>query len=245
MRIAIDPMTRAEITPDDYLSRYGNKPLGANTDPRPRVRCGFCDQAMHLVAGRTEDTVGHFAHLPKSGFCPTKAPSALPYGRLKPRSPDPEGAKRIRQVAMDNWRWVYAEIKERVPVFEPTEFIALIQEADKDGLWGYRNLTLQQVPELFMVSRDFTPATSRGRRYWIRFWFSGNIQSIDDLWIQRPETVTLHRASFPPPKGRQKIPDPMKMIAKKNIDRVGAPHDAQIQIDERDFKMICERLKVK
>ncbi len=245
MRIAIDPTTRAEITPDEYLSRYGNKPLGANTDPRPRVRCGFCDQAMHLVAGRTEDTVGHFAHLPNSGFCPTKAPSALPYGRLKPRNPDPEGAKRIRQEAMDNWRWVYAMVKKNVPAFQPTEFVALIKAADEDGLWGYRNLTLQQVPELLLVSRDFTPATSPTRLYWFRFWFSANIQRLEDLWIQSPGSVTLHRASFPRPKARQKIPVPEHMIAQKNIERTAPPHNTQIFISDRDSKTICEGLKVK
>ena len=244
MKIAIDPSIGQQITPEQYLARWGNKALGSKEDHRPRVRCGLCDQELHHVAGRTEDSHGHFSHLPRSGYCPTKAPSALPYGHLTPVNPDPARGALIRQQAMANWRWIYQEVAERVPAFLATEFVELVRAADQDRLWEYRNLTLQQVPELFLVIRDFSPKTSKYRDLWIRFWFSANIRSIDDLWITPPESVQLMRASFPPPTGRQKIPNPEEMVGLKRMKRVGGLHDNQSKVTDLAVKIVRSSLKV-
>jgi len=195
MKIAIDPSIGQQITPEQYLARWGNKALGSKEDHRPRVRCGLCDQELHHVAGRTEDSHGHFSHLPRSGYCPTKAPSALPYGHLTPVNPDPARGALIRQQAMANWRWIYQEVAERVPAFLATEFVELVRAADQDRLWEYRNLTLQQVPELFLVIRDFSPKTSKYRDLWIRF---GSVPIFDRLMISGLRLQSLFNSCAPP-----------------------------------------------
>lgn len=244
MRIAIDPYDGQQITPEQYLARWGNKALGSKEDHRPRVRCEFCDQEMHHVAGRTQDSHGHFSHLPKSGYCPTKTPAGLPYGALTPVDPDPQRAHWIRQQAMEHWRWVYQEIAERIPAFDAKEFVELVRVADKDGLWGYRNLTLQQVPELFLVIRDFTPATSKFRKLWIRVWFSANIQTIEDLWITPPASIKILRASFPAPTGRKRIPEPEKMLKLRVLPRVGPQHTNYTKVTDFAVKFVTSALRV-
>lgn len=244
MRIAIDPHDGQQITPEQYLARWGNKALGSNVDHRPRVRCEFCNQEMSHVAGRTQDSCGHFAHLRKSGYCPTKAPAATPYGVLKPVNPDPQRAVWIRQNAMLHWRWIYQEIAERIPAFSAKEFVELVRIADKDGLWGYRNLTLRQVPELFLVIRDFTPATSKFRKLWLRVWFSANIKDIEALWITPPESVKLLRASFPAPTGRQRIPKPEQMIKLRELPRVGEVHTNYSKVTDVVSRYVSSTLNV-
>lgn len=245
MRIAIDPRDRTEITPEQYLARWGNKALGSMEDLRPRVRCLMCKQQLHHVAGRTEDSHGHFSHMPKSGYCPSKAPAASAYGHLTPVDPDPARGKQIRAQSMLNWRWIYQEVAERVPAFMATEFVELIRTADQDRLWEYRNLSLHQVPELLLVIRDFTPKTSKFRKLWFRFWFSANITLIDDLWITPPGSVRLLRASFPAPEGKQRIPVPEQMLAAKEMRRVGEPHDDYSKVSDLAVKIISSALRVK
>ena len=242
MKIAIDPHDDRQITPEKYLARWGNKALGDTDDHRPRVRCGLCEQELHHVAGRTEDSHGHFSHLPRSGYCPSKAPAALAYGHLTPIDPDPKRGRLIRQQAMENWRWIYQEVAERVPAFMATEFVELVRAADSDRLWEYRNLTLQQIPELFLVIRDFSPRTSKYRKLWIRFWFSANIQTIDDLWITPPASVELMRASFQPPTSRQQIPRPEQMIGLKKMKRATGLHTNQSKITDLVVRIICSSL---
>lgn len=244
MNFAIDPESGQQITAQQYRERWGNKALGAKEDHRPKVRCEFCSQEMHHVAGRTEDSYGHFSHQPKSGYCPTKAPAGLPYGHLTPVNPDPVRAQWIRGQAMAHWRWIYEEVSKRVPAFDPNEFVELVRVADHDGLWGYRNLTLQQVPELFLVIRDFTPATSKHRKYWFRVWFSAAIRNIEDLWITSPESVQLFRASFPAPTGRQKIPKPDEMVRLTPLARVGDVHGNYSKVTDFAIKVISSALKV-
>lgn len=245
MRIALDPTNRSEITPEQYLIRWGNKALGSTEDLRPRVHCLMCGQQPHHVAGRTADSKGHFSHMPNSGYCPSKAPAASSYGHLTPVDPDPERGKQIREQAMSNWRWIYLELAERIPAFMATEFVELIHTADKDRLWEYRNLTLQQIPELLLVIRDFTPKTSKYRKLWIRFWFSANITSIDDLWIKPPGEVRLLRASFPAPGVRQRIPVPEEMLALKEMKRVNKLHTDYSEVSDLVVKIVSPKLRVK
>jgi len=244
MKTAIDSFDGQKITAQNYLVRWGHKALGTYEDQRPQIFCEVCEQTLHHVAGRTRDSDGHFAHHPKSGFCPTKNPAALPYGRLTPTNPDPERAKWIRSQAMQHWQWIFHEVWTRCPNFDAYEFIELVKVADADGLWGYRNLTLLQVPELFLVSRDFTPLTSKFRTAWYRFWFSANIRSIDELWITPPENVQLLRAEFPAPKGRQKTPYPHEIKDVSRCQPIMGIHE-NVKIREFAARVIPEALGIK
>lgn len=244
MQTAIDPNTGHPITAKDYLAYWGNRPLGAVEDIRPAMICAFCGQEQRHRAGKTSDTSGHFAHKPNSGFCPTKAPAALPYGRLTPTNPDPVRAREIRATALYHWKWLFKEISDRCPNFDTYEFISLIKVIDKDGLWGYRNLTLRQVPELLLVIRDFTPATSKFRKYWYRFWFSANIVNIDDLWITPPNEVRLIRATFPAPQRRRTIPNPDDILSVKILPHIDGIYTS-INIREFAVKTIPEALSIK
>jgi len=225
MNLGIDPETGWQIDAETYVQRYGRKALGSIEDLRPFVWCETCTQNMRHVAGKTDDSWGHFSHFPNAGYCPTKASAARPYGSLRPTDPDPKRGMWMRQEVLHRWRWVFAVLGKYVPMLDAKEFVELIRVADNDGVWGYRNLELIQVPELLLMIRDFTPETSRrvlgqSRKYWFRFWFSANITRINDLWITPPGEVTLFRASFTPPTGRRKIPHPDDLVKLKKMDRI-------------------------
>lgn len=250
MKFAADPVTGAQIEAVEYLQRYGRRPLGAEVDFRPPPTCETCKQTLRLVAGKTDDTRGHFAHRPLSGYCPAKDFSALPYGKLTPTQPDPVRARVLRQQFVERWRWVFTEVARFVPLLDAHEFLELVRIADNDGLWGYRHLELRDVPELFLMLRDFTPATSRiglgGNRrvYWFRFWYSANVRKIDDLWITPPNQVTLFRASFVAPIGRKKLPDTEALVKLKVMERVQfvPPLDPKLAYEYAE-RIISARLK--
>lgn len=214
MRIALDPQTHESITPEQFIARYGRTPIGSSTSS-VRAICESCEQELSLVGGKTTNTQAHFSHFPNSGFCPTKKSAGRPYENMRPTNPDPKHARLIRAAFVNRWQWVYSEIQRLVPELDAQEFLELVKRADKDEIWGYRHLTLLQVPELFLMLADFPPHTSRFKRriYWMRFWYSANIRSIEDLWITPPTEVRLLRASYRVVPGSKAAPGINQLVA--------------------------------
>jgi hypothetical protein len=251
MNFAMNPVTGQFITAEEFVKTYGQKALGAKLDHRPIPFCDFCKQNMSHIAGKTEGSYGHFSHRPNSAYCPSKAKTGEPYGKLTPSNPDPERAKWLKALVRERWRWVFHEISKKVNYFDALEFIELIKIADHDGLWGYRHLELIQVPELLLVIRDFTPTTSRiidGKRRtkWVRFWFSANIRAIEDLWIVPPKNVRLCAVELDPPSGRRKYPDPTTMSNPEYVERVKfVPHSDPLLYYPYAETVIPRQLKCK
>jgi hypothetical protein len=73
MKKALHPETGKQITVAEYKKDFGNDAPIA--DERPI--CPICKQKMMAVAASAPGTTAHFAHLPKSSFCPTKEASGM------------------------------------------------------------------------------------------------------------------------------------------------------------------------
>jgi hypothetical protein len=203
MNEAIHAQTRNRMTAEHYLRDIGKPALGQRADDRGRMVCEACWQTVNHRAGRTDKSQGHFAHEHDSGFCPTKSSAERLYGPLTPRLPDMANAAAIKRQTFQRWRWVFHTINRHAPFLSSEEFLELIDVANAERMWQYKGLTLEQVPEMLLTARDFTPTTSMNsqRKYWFRFWFSANIRFIDDLWNTPPQNVKLFRGSFPIPHG--------------------------------------------
>ncbi len=244
MKIGLDPRTFEPITPEQFIVRYGRTPIGSGPHGI-RAICESCEQELSLVGGKTTSTHSHFSHLPNSGFCPTKEPAGRPYGHLRPTNPDLKHAQLIRSDFVNRWQWVYSEIQRFVPELDTWEFLELVRRADQNEIWGYRNLTLLQVPELFLMLADFPPHTSRFKRrhFWMRFWFSANIRNLDDLWITPPTEVRLFRASYKIAPGSKAAPGITQLVAIRNQPRSQAiPPIEPVLADSFALKVIPPKL---
>lgn len=88
MKKAMHPYNKNKITIAQYVVDFGNDTPSMEARPI----CPICRQRMKLVAPRTANTTGHFAHLPKSGFCPTKESAGVRYDNFPPKKPNAERA---------------------------------------------------------------------------------------------------------------------------------------------------------
>jgi hypothetical protein len=168
---------------------------------------------MVAVGDGTPNTVGHFAHQRGSGFCPSKESGAVPYLPLVPVDPDPERGQWLRGAVLQDWPSHVAALQNWATYLGPQDLDEMLTVARHRRLWEYRHLAPWQVPYCLLMTRDFPPATSaRGhdrqplRALWFRFWFDARVRSIDDLWIQHPSEVQVHRGSYRPPSGRRATP---------------------------------------
>jgi hypothetical protein len=211
MRIALHPTKNEAIRIDQYIKEFGRRPL-LGEDLRERARCSFCPAKLTDVAGKTDDTMGHFAHWPKSGYCPSKEPAGRPYLRLTPVNPNPEWARYLKTVFLEKWEQYYIKLGKLVPLLSIDEFFALVHEANRLRVWEYHHLTPWEIPYTFVLMNDFPTTNSQKRnkipqrKYWFRFWYDSSVSSLDDLWINREDDPVLFRASFIQPMRKGAVP---------------------------------------
>lgn len=207
MRSAFHPNRNCKITVPEYIKDIGNDSVTTNE----RARCPVCNQRLSVVAHSTPDSIGHFAHLKGSGFCPTKSGAAAPYAGLHPRDPDQEAARRIKKAFLANWQKHFFRLDWIVKGLAIDEFIDVIKTANQERIWEYTNLEEFQLPYIFATLMDFPP--SRGyikkngtpaRHCWFRCWFDASVQRYDDLWIHRKTPLMFWRAWYGIPQGRRK-----------------------------------------
>lgn len=177
--------------------------------PRPAI-CPHCKQGLTPVAVHSPNTAGHFAHQKNSGFCPTKLTSAGPYKGLHPRRPDPEAARRMRKLFLQNWQKHFSRLDWLAKALSMDEFFNLIKLAAQERIWEYAYLEEYQLPYVLATLADFPPHLSYRksgvpvRQRWFRFWFDSSVQRFDDLWIDRHEPVEFWRVWYALPPGRRK-----------------------------------------
>lgn len=208
MHEALHPITGKKITVAQYVRDIGRLPVGhKGSDPRPPATCPFCHQTMSVVGDKSDNTVGHFSHKPKSGFCPSKEPAGKPYLELSPRMSNPIAGKVLKSNFRGNWVRHYRHLESLVPALHFKEFLALLELAEKWRVWEYAGLAEAQVPYVFLALADFTPASgqfsagSPKRKYWLRFMYDSPIRRMEDLWISPSKVPSLHRVSYKPPLG--------------------------------------------
>lgn len=100
-------------------------------------------------AASSPDATGHFAHMPKSGYCPTEVTSGIPYLGLPPRGPDTVHAKRIKSQFANQWENHFVRLNEIVNGLHFEEFKKVILIADQERIWEYANLNAYQLPNIF------------------------------------------------------------------------------------------------
>lgn len=208
MRKAYHPVhDDTRITVPEHVAEFGNDPVNS----WERARCPVCKQRLNNVASSSPNSIGHFSHQRNSGYCPTKSTAAAPYAGLPPRNPDPEAARRIKQVFLNNWEKHYSMLNWIVKGLSIDEFKKIIQLANRERIWEYSDLVEFQLPYIFATLTDFPPHRSykdkKGeyvRKKWFRNWFDPTVQRYDDLWIHRETPLLFWRAWYEIPSTRKK-----------------------------------------
>ncbi|TXC79125.1 hypothetical protein [Paraburkholderia azotifigens] len=229
MQEARHPFTGKPITAEQYFLEFG-RPVASSSavDNRPRAKCPFCPQRMSVVGAAKG---GHFAHLPKSLWCPSKEKTAEPYLKLTPTEPDDEAAARLKADFRETWPLHYARLEEIAPGFSHREFIVLLSRANQLNIWAYKDLQLQHLPYILPLLADFSPATGRQlrndananvpvRRLWLRFMYSSEVRRAEDLWIHPSGKVEFFRVSYRPPA--RSAPRPKDILKSVEIERTDA-----------------------
>lgn len=204
MREAWHPTGNRLISVAEYREEFGNKPL-KQADNRPRAFCPFCPAKLGDCAGRTAESIGHFAHSKNSGYCPSKNKAAEPFLILPPVDPDPNNSVRLRRFVRDAWYWIYWKVRDLVPYFSVGEFVELIREATRYQIWAYRHFEPWEVPYTLVVLNDFSPATGykkQGRpqrEFWYRFWYATPNGSFSERWNDPHERPLLYHGVFKVP----------------------------------------------
>lgn len=210
MHKALHPYLNQKITTAEHVREFGNDQLKISE----RARCPLCKQRMINRAISAPGSIGHFAHMPKSGFCPTKHTSGIPYLGLHPRAPDIENAKRIKLQFVELWQKHFVKLNDIVKGLHYEEFKKAILIADQERIWEYSNLSFYQLPYIFSTLMDYPSTNSFKfknlpvRKCWFRCWFDSSVKQYEDLWIQRKEPLTLIRAWYKqPPKRKPQLDD--------------------------------------
>lgn len=224
MRIALHPYIEEPITIDQYRTEFGHRPL-LEDDARERARCPFCPQLLNDVAGRTNSTIGHFAHFPGSAACPSKEPAGRPYLRLTPVAPDLDWAQKLKAAFLRDWDRYYIKLQDLVPLLSLEEFFGLVTEANQLRIWECRHLEPWEIPYIFVLMVDFPVSRSVKknkvplRKYWFRFWYDASVGTLDDLWIHRHAEPVLFRASYIQPRRRGVSPELDALVKFYPLDR--------------------------
>lgn len=210
MHKALHPAANRKITVAEHISEFGNDHL----ELYERARCPICKQRMVNRAASSPGATGHFAHMPMSGYCPTKVTSGMPYLGLPPRRPDTEHGKQVKSQFANQWEKHFVRLNEIVNGLHFEEFKKVILLADQERIWEYANLNAYQLPYIFSTLMDYPSTNSfkydnkHVRRCWFRCWFDASVERYDDLWIHRAEPHALIRAWYKQPhKGKPKLDD--------------------------------------
>lgn len=204
MHIALHPQNNfIQLTVPEYKKEFGN----GQADPRFRPRCPVCDQQLSIVGSSSPNTVGHFSHMPKSGYCPTKIKAGIPYFDLFPKHPDLEAANRIKILFLEHWEAHFSRLNELVHGLSVQEFVTIVRLANDQRIWEYSKLREYQLPYVFATLKDFPPHESipKGdgsfvRKFWFRCWFDVSVTRYDDIWIHRTTPLKFWRAWYEQPK---------------------------------------------
>lgn len=211
MHKAFHPYKNDRITVADHIAEFGKSfPVDGE-----RARCPFCKQQMAIRASSAPSAIGHFAHMPKSGFCPSKELSGMPYLGKYPKNPDQHHARQIKLEFVNNWQKHFIQLYELVPGLHYEEFKNAIKQASAERIWEYANLEQYHLPYILATIMDYPSTTSyknkKGasvRKCWFRCWFDSSVQNYNDLWIHRHEPLSLIRAWYRQPvSGKPKLDD--------------------------------------
>lgn len=207
MRKAKHPYHWKYITVAEYIKDMG---AGAPQSMEERPICPVCGQRMTVVAANTACTSGHFSHLPKSDFCPTKEKAGARYQEFPPTSPDMEAARRMKEYFERNWQIHFSQLDFFVKGLSKIEFLEALTLADRARIWEYAHLEIFHIPYILATLMDFPPERSRKnkdknkiREKYFRCFFDATVQRYDDLWIDRPNKLQFWRAWYESRSGKK------------------------------------------
>lgn len=192
---ALHPTNSEMMSYLDFL-KYAMDLNCSKPNDAPLARCPVCRRGMRVRAGKTKDD-GHFYH-DDEVFCPTKDPASRPYTKLTPTRPDKTVIKKNRDFAATNLEFIYSRTRNIVPFLDFKEFIEILKEAKRLNVYGYANLIAEYLPYAYVTLINFLPRTSyrKSRRLKFCFFYQDNIQSIEDLWINKGFSSDLFRISY-------------------------------------------------
>jgi hypothetical protein len=205
MKTVLHPHEFKPITAEQYLGEYGSKhdPKWQNEE-RPRTRCTACLRVLRLTDESRPVFDQTFGHMPNPmEFCPFKTGTQNNYLTLGNTPKNPARGAEIRSLFFQNWPWHFELIKSYVGHVDIFDFIQRIELADKDDLWGCSNIQEWEIPYVLMVWLPFKPILTISktsnqplREQWVRFWYDSRVRTINDLWIEVQEPLTMIRATF-------------------------------------------------
>lgn len=186
MRVALHPHTHRFLDALAYELAFG-KPVDASGQKRnrPDALCGVCGQGVYLRAEHSKDRVANFAHRRNSRFCPVKDFNAATYRELNPVPGNLQAAEKLKKDFFATWQHHWAEFNRVIDYASIHDFCAVLSYANKNGIWHYRGMGVQDVLPVLMTLMDFPPLPKHKRKlrdYGVRFFYEGHIANTDQYW---------------------------------------------------------------
>lgn len=231
MRIAKHPSARGIIAAEQYQAEFGSPALGQSRSVIKKASCLFCKVELEFRP-KTPNRIAHFSHPVGAGFCPSKADAGAPYLDLSPRQPDSQGANALRRSFRQNWRYHYRFLGNAnlgmIPMLSVEEFIGLLDEANRRNIWAHVDLTERLLPFVMALSLDYPPWTGlvmKGklqRQLWFRYFFTHQVQAVQQIWTLAPGVAQMFRISFKAPKSQRGRPNYQDVTW---VEEVNMAHD--------------------
>lgn len=252
MQQAFHPYRDIEISVEQYIAEFGNRldAFGRRTN-RPAPRCPVCGNNMHIRGEADPGVVAIFSHQPNiTEFCPLKESAAKSYKILPPRNENLLKTERLRASFFENWKLHWSLMRSYVPYLDIFDFIKLIQYADKNRIWSYRNIVEAEIPYIFLVLKEFPPVKNE-KKYlridWLRFWFDSRIRNINDLWIQTNGDWRIIKAFYANPRKKGIKPGSRQLkkanVLPVNLDFLSQPEPALNNFLSKQMEFLSKQMK--
>lgn len=174
------------IDPVEAGKSYGND--RSPSDPhKPNFLCTICLTGMHLVKPAALDRVPFFSHFDHAD-CEAILRNRMHYQHLQAVDPiDIQTVLQRRAAFVGVWPYIFQRMRDIVPLLSYHKFIDAAEQADKIGIWRYRNFDLNHLPYNFVLLKDFHPDGGlSSRKEHIRFWVAPGRVGAYWMWPQTP-----------------------------------------------------------
>lgn len=180
---------------------------------RPIPVCLACGSALHGMEDDETGFAGWSHPADPQRWCPVSDPEGGRCRLTTPAVPDVAAAAALRANFFQHWAQHWSHVLEMAPMADLNAFIAFLHEADDKLLWAHRGLEAWHLPYLFLCVCDFPPPRGAGaprRKTWLRFRFTAEVRSVEDLCRGDAGAWMLLRLRYRIP--RKGLPGPEHLV---------------------------------
>lgn len=223
MQQVIHPDTGKLTTVEQYIALYPNSLLDNINYQPPLMICPHCSNPNMTLRGRSSVSISpHFVHPQNSGYCPSQENKEGIYRGHLNQEPDLDNAKVLKNHFRHNWQYYFEKVKTLIPYLRKEEFTKLLDIANSERIWEYRNVEPYHIPYLLVTLADFPVQIpdvyhklEYCRKLHFRYWFNSELNNYEAI-VNNLNRLSLCRASYKL-KGKERLPTPERLMKIMNI----------------------------